>query len=160
MPRATVPLLMLALVPAVARAQDATEAGLRGRWKAVGTAPTVKNRDGLAELEKVGCYLYFEFDAGGRAAVGIGSDSRAKLDALQRANPGVALEWAAKYVIVNGRIELTGFPAHLREPGGWLGDSGTAVFRTRLDGDTLELTGPGGFVAFQKVKRAVGDNGK
>lgn len=152
MPRAFLRVLLLALASSV-RADDVSEAALAGRWKVVGTAPTAKNRDGLAELEKHGCYLYFEFAANGRAAVGIGSDSKAKLEALKKANPGVQLEWGAKYEVVNGRVEVSGFPAHLREPGGWLGDSATAIFRTRLDGDTLELTGPGGFVAFQKVKQ-------
>ncbi len=154
MPRAFLLVLLLALASAV-RADDVSEAALAGRWKVVGTAPTAKNRDGLAELEKHGCYLYFEFAANGRAAVGIGSDSKAKLAALKKANPDVELEWAAKFVVANGRVEISGFPAHLREPGGWLGDSATAIFRTRLDGDTLELTGPGGFVAFQKVKKQV-----
>lgn len=151
MPRAFLLLLVLTLASSV-RADEVTEGALAGRWKVVGTAPTAKNRDGLAELEKHGCYLYFEFAANGRAAVGIGSDSKAKLEALQKANRNVALEWSAKYEVVNGRVELSDFPAHLREPGGWLGDSATAIFRTRLDRDTLELTGPGGFVAFQKVK--------
>jgi hypothetical protein len=148
-------LLMLCALASPARADDVSEAALAGRWKVVGTAPTAKNRDGLAELEKHGCYLYFEFAASGRAAVGIGSDSKAKLAALQKANPGVELEWSAKYEVVNGRVEVSGFPAHLREPGGWLGDSATANFRARLDGEVLELNGPGGFVAFQKVKTKV-----
>jgi hypothetical protein len=153
MPRAFLLAVLLLLASSV-RADDVSEAALAGRWKVVGTAPTAKNRDGLAELEKHGCYLYFEFAANGRAAIGIGSDSKAKLEALKKANSDVELEWSAKYEVVNGRVEVSGFPARLREPGGWLGDSGTAVFKARLDGDALELTGPGGFVAFQKVKQA------
>lgn len=158
MPRAIL-FLALAILASSVRADDVSEAALAGRWKVVGTAPTAKNRDGLAELEKHGCYLYFEFAASGRAAIGIGSDSKAKLAALKKANPDVELEWAAKYEVVNGRVEVSGFPARLREPGGWLGDSATALFRVRLDGDTLELTGPGGFVAFQKVKKTVAATG-
>lgn len=154
MPR-TFLLLALLLLASSVRADEVSEAALAGRWKVVGTAPTAKNRDGLAELEKYGCYLYFEFAANGRAAVGIGSDSKAKLDALKKANPDVELECAAKYEVANGRVEVSDFPARLREPGGWLGDSATAIFRARLDGDTLELNGPGGFVAFQKVKAQV-----
>jgi|GEM_PF-4510422 len=152
-------LLSLLLLSSSVRADDVSEAALAGRWKVVGTAPTAKNRDGLAELEKHGCYLYFEFAANGRAAVGIGSDSKAKLEALKKANPGVELDWQAKFEVANGRVEISGFPARLREPGGWLGDSATAIFRARLDGDQLELTGPGGFVAFQKVKQAGGATG-
>jgi hypothetical protein len=158
MPRAIL-FLALAFLASSVRADDVSEAALAGRWKVVGTAPTAKNRDGLAELEKHGCYLYFEFAANGRAAIGIGSDSKAKLAALKKANPDVELEWAAKYEVVNGRVEVSGFPARLREPGGWLGDSATAIFRVRLEGDTLELTGPGGFVAFQKVKKTVAATG-
>jgi hypothetical protein len=158
MPRAIL-FLALAILASSVRADDVSEAALAGRWKVVGTAPTAKNRDGLAELEKHGCYLYFEFAASGRAAIGIGSDSKAKLNALEKANPGVELEWSAKYEVVNGRVEISGFPARLREPGGWLGDSATAIFRVRLDGDTLELTGPGGFVAFQKVKKTFAATG-
>lgn len=159
MQRASLLLLILALASSV-RADDVTEGALAGRWKVVGTAPTAKNRGGLAELEKHGCYLYFEFAANGRTAVGIGSDSKAKLAALKKANPDVELEWSAKFEVVNGRVELSGYPSHLREPGGWLGDTATAIFRARIDGDTLELTGPGGFVAFQKVKKPVANETK
>lgn len=66
---------------------------IEGKWKFVSfpEKTTAKGKDGMAEMGKLGLFLYMDFAPGGAATLGVGAEKPEMLELMKAAAPNQQL---------------------------------------------------------------------
>jgi hypothetical protein len=118
---------------------------IEGKWKLVSTSSSSKDaaeKDKEA-LQKMGIFLYFEFQPGGVLGFGLDSEKPETIDALKALSPNQKTSFSGKYVLGSGNrvtIEVTDPDAKK------VMKSDKGQSEVTIDGDDMTMKDPDGTI--------------
>jgi hypothetical protein len=126
---------------------------IEGKWKIVSLPEKVQNgKNEMAEMAKMGVYVYMEFRADGTMAFGVGADKQEMLDMVKMAAPNQKITWDGKYKLLSGdSVELYDLPKDFQGGGGLFGKDDRARVKVLIKGDEMRMTDKDGTATLTKV---------
>lgn len=127
---------------------------IEGRWKIVSLPEKVqKGKNDMAEMAKMGLYVYMEFRPDGTATFGVGADKQEMMDLIKMAAPNQKVTWDAKYKLRSGDgVELYDLPKDIQSGGGGLfGNKDRARVKVKINGNEMKMTDEDGTATLTKI---------
>ncbi len=144
----------LALAFAAVGCSSNNKGKIEGRWKIVSLpAKTQNGKDELAQMAKMGMYVYMEFRKDGTMTFGVGADKKELLDMVKAMAPNKQLTWDGKYKLSSGdNVELYDLPKDFQGGGGLFGKADRAKVKVAIKGDEMKMTDKDGTATLTKVQ--------
>ncbi len=129
---------------------------IEAKWKITALPEKIegKNKNELADMAKMGVYVYMEFKPDGNLTFGVGADKPEMLDLIKAMAPNQKITWDAKYKLLSGDgVEIYDLPKDLQATGGGLfGNKDRARVSVKITGDEMKMTDDDGTATLTKVK--------
>ncbi|MBN9119993.1 MAG: hypothetical protein J0I06_12660 [Planctomycetes bacterium] len=129
---------------------------IEGKWKVVSfpEKTSEKNKNDVAEMGKLGIYVYMEFKPEGAFVFGVGAEKQEMLDMMKALAPNQKTTWDAKYKLLSGDgVEIYDLPKDMQKEGsGLFGNKDRARVKVVINGDEMKMTDDDGTATLTKIK--------
>jgi len=127
---------------------------IEGKWKITALPEKGSGKNDMAEMTKVGIYVYMEFKPDGGLVFGVSSDKPEVLDFMKAAGAKQKFTWDAKYKLLPGdAVEIYDLPKDLQSgETGLFSKKDRAKVMIKITGTEMKMTDDDGTATLTKMQ--------